>query len=512
MARHSVSIRLRLAIGLGLVLAVFSAALLVTLRYLAEVRQMSTEVTARMEVRREALATVRAAQVLQDAFPTEKALDAGDVVRFDYGCERLQERINAVLAGSLDERERACLFDLYQSSIELRVLLDRMARQNAAAPPDDPVGRDLVERSRNALARIQKLNDNLVDASDNRLVAAADKARTAWNYSSAVSKVIFPLALLVSLLVIYYTHRSVVGPVGALVTGTKTLAQGDLGSDIQVDGSGEFMELADSFNRMARTLQVNQKQLIEAEKMASVGRLAAGVAHEINNPLAVIIGHAKMLMDTMGEKEADREQVETIAQEALQCKNIINGLLDLSRPSEATPGEVINPNDVMLEVVNMVQALQLGEGVRIDVSVIDRPIPLTISRPRLRQLGLNIVRNAVEALRGSRQGHVRVEGYIRPRAKLESASVKEASPAASFLILIVTDNGPGIPAQDMSRLFEPFFTTKADGTGLGLAISYNIARAHGGFIEVQSSSSEGTSFTVGLPLDEEGRARQAVDN
>ena len=227
--------------------------------------------------------------------------------------------------------------------------------------------------------------------SDNRLLGAAEKAQTAWNYSSAVSKVIVPVALLVSLLVIYYTHRSVVGPVGALVTGTKTLAEGELGSDIQVDGSGEFKELADSFNRMARTLQVNQKQLIEAEKMASVGRLAAGVAHEINNPLAVIIGHAKMLLAALKERDPDREQIETIADEALQCKNIINGLLDLSRPSEAAPGEVLNPNDVIVEVVNMVQALQLAEGVHIDVSVIDRrhpadhqPPPAAPARPEHR--------------------------------------------------------------------------------------------------------------------------------
>ena len=183
----------------------------------------------------------------------------------------------------------------------------------------------------------------------------------------------------------------------------------------------------------------------------------------------------------------------------------INSLLDLSRPSEIAPGEILNPSDLIAEVVSMVQALQLADGVRIDVSVIDRPIPLTISRPRLRQLALNIVRNAVEALRGIRDGHVRVEGYIRPRAKLEPASLKDAAPASSFLVFVFTDNGPGIPPQNMGRLFEPFFTTKADGTGLGLAISYNIVRAHGGFIEAQSSPAEGTAFTVGLPLDEAQR-------
>jgi two-component system NtrC family sensor kinase len=504
MARYRISIRLRLAIGLGLVLAIFTGALLIMLHYLAELKQTSLDVTARMEVRRQVLATVRAAQLLQSGFPAAGAADEANLERFDDVYDRLQERIDSLLAGPVEEPESGYLVELRQASGDLKDLLSRPAAGPDGGPPA-LTPEELDRRSREALARIELLNSNLVDVFDKRLIGAADKAQTAWTYSSAVSKLIFPAALLVGLLVIYYTHRSVVGPVGALVTGTKTLAEGDLGSDIQVDGSGEFKELAESFNRMARALQVNQKQLIEAEKMASVGRLAAGVAHEINNPLAVIIGHAKMLLATMAAQDPEKEQVQTIADEALQCKNIINSLLDLSRPSEIAPGEVLNPNDVVVEVINMVQALQLAAGVRVDVSVIDRPIPLTISRPRLRQLALNIVRNAMEAVRGLRQGHVRVEGYIRPRAKLEPASLKEASQAASFLVFIFTDNGPGIPPQDMGRLFEPFFTTKADGTGLGLAISYNIARAHGGFIEVQSSPAEGTAFTVGLPVSEEGR-------
>jgi two-component system, NtrC family, sensor kinase len=502
MARYRFSIKVRLAIGLGLVLAIFSGALLITLHYLAELKQMSVDVTTRMDVRRQALASVRAAQTMENGFATAAA-DPADLARFNAAYDRLQERLAELLARRVSEPESTYLLKLQEASRDLRGLLaQRVAGPKNSAP--GPSRQELDLRSRLALNRIEMLNSSLVDLLDKRLVNAAAKAQTAWTYSSAVSKVIFPAALLIGLLVIYYTHRSVAGPVEALVSGTKTLAGGELGSDIQVDGSGEFKELADSFNRMARTLQVNQKQLIEAEKMASIGRLAAGVAHEINNPLAVIIGHAKMLLATMKAEEPGREEIETIADEALQCKNIINGLLDLSRPSEAAPGEVLNPNDVAAEVVNMVQALQLADGVHIDVSVIDRPIPLTISRPRLRQLALNIVRNAVEALRGMPQGHVRIEGFIRPRAKLAPASLKDALPASSFLVFVFSDNGPGIPAQDMGRLFEPFFTTKADGTGLGLAISYNIARAHGGFIEVQSVPAEGTSFTVGLPLEEKG--------
>jgi len=503
MSRYRISIRLRLAIGLGLVLAVFSAALLLVLYHLADLRRINEEVTARMEVRRQAMATVRAAQLLESGFPAAEPADPADLERFNFVYNRLLQGLNTLLAQQTEQPERTYLSELREASTNLKAILDRLTNRDAGGPQEDP--EELARQSKQILSRIETLNSHLVDIFDIRVTGAGEKAQAAWAISSAIFQVIFPVALLVSLLIIYYTHRSVAGPVGALVTGTKTLAEGNLASDIQIDGSGEFRELAESFNRMARALQVNQKQLIEAEKMASVGRLAAGVAHEINNPITVIIGHAKMLLATMDEQSPDREQLQTIADEALQCKNIVNSLLDLSRPSETTPGEVLNPNDVIVEVINMVQALQLADGVRIDASVIDRPIPLTISRARLRQLALNIVRNAMEALRGRPDGRVQVEGYIRPRTKLAPTSLKEASEASSFLIFVFTDNGPGIAAQDMGRLFEPFFTTKADGTGLGLAISYKIARAHGGFIEAHCSPAEGTVFTVGLPVSEEGR-------
>jgi len=242
---------------------------------------------------------------------------------------------------------------------------------------------------------------------------------------------------------------------------------------------------------------------VEAEKMASVGRLAAGIAHEINNPIAVILGYTKMLLSALPDQDAAKEQIQTVDQEARQCKSIVDGLLDLSRPSDPTKGEVLNPNDVVAEVLNMAQALQLTETVRVEDSVLDKPLPLTISRGRLRQLLLNIIRNGLEALQKSPDACLNVEGYVRPRAKVREHLLRDASPdAASFLVLAVADNGPGIAPADQHRLFEPFFTTKAEGMGLGLAIAGNIARAHGGFIGVESQLGEGTTFTVGLPLAE----------
>jgi len=323
----------------------------------------------------------------------------------------------------------------------------------------------------------------------------------AWNISLSITKTIFPIALVMSLLIIYYTHRSIVRPVGALLDGTRALADGNLHTRIELTGSGEFLALAESFNRMARALETNQKELLDAERLAGVGRLAAGIAHEINNPIAVILGYTKMLMAALPDGTPEKEQVQAVDEEARQCKNIVDGLLDLSRPSDPSRGEVVCPNDVVAEVLNLVQALQLTETVHVEDSVLDRDLPLTIGRGRLRQLLLNIVRNGLEVLQGRPDARMKIEGYVRPRSKVRAERLKDASPdASSFLILIIADNGPGIAPTDLDRIFEPFFTTKADGMGLGLAIAASIVRSHGGFIDAQSRLGDGTTLALGLPV------------
>ncbi|MHC4788954.1 MAG: sensor histidine kinase, partial [Planctomycetota bacterium] len=459
----------------------------------------------------EALAVGRLAEelfVCQREFASAEGVAWGKITQFLDLYGRMEEALRSLLSRPVDEPERGYLEDLGQATRRLRtIFLERIVTTKTQADMGIVPGVDLAaleEESRNVLGEINGLNERLSYAFEIRTLDAELYAHGAWNFSLALSKAIFPVALLMSLLIIYYTHRSIIRPVGTLLDGTKALAGGELGSRIKVADSGEFTELAESFNRMAGALEANQRDLVEAEKMASVGRLAAGVAHEINNPIAVILGYAQMLLERLDADAPGKEQLQTIAEEARQCKHIVNGLLDLSRPSDPTRGEVINPHDILAEVLTTVQVLQLTEGVQVEDSVIDRALPLTISRPRLRQLLLNIVRNALEVLQEAPGGRLSVQGYLRPRAKIEEEMLKEASPdGKSFLVLLFSDDGPGIRAEDHERLFEPFFTTKAGGMGLGLAISYNIARAHGGFIHVESAVGEGTAVTVGVPLMEE---------
>ena len=510
MTRRGGSISLRLSVGFMLVLAVFGVALLVTLYNFEKVTNTSEEIRVRQEIRGQVAEVGKLAGELhscQREFVEAPGLDWDKVAEFRGVYRRIEDALRSLITRNLDEPEFGYVEELSRAAGQMQaIFLDKIVVTKLCASMGSAPEHGLAEAQTETiavLADMGEVNDRLAQAFEIRTLDAESQAHTAWTVSLTITKSIFPIALVMSLLIIYYTHRSIVRPVGSLLDGTRALAGGDLRTRIELASSGEFQALAQSFNQMARALETNQKELVEAEKLASVGRLAAGIAHEINNPIAVILGYTKMLMGALPDGTPQKEQIETVDQEARQCKNIVDGLLDLSRPSDPTKGEVLNPNDVVAEVLNMVQALHLTETVRVEDSVLDRSVPLTISSGRLRQLLLNIIRNGLEVLQKLPDACLRIEGYVRPRAKVREELLRDASPdAVSFLVLAVADNGPGIAPADLDRLFEPFFTTKAEGMGLGLAIAGNIARAHGGFIDVQSHVGEGTTFTMGLPLAE----------
>lgn len=499
MARYRTSISLRLAVGFAFSAGVLGLALLLTLNHLGRVRTASQRVSAYLEIRREVTHVRSLAEhmlALQPEIITPSGPDWERWSDLRGIADEMREVMNPLDARFGQESEAV------RNLTEATALLQALLMQHSPRTENPlPLDRDTTVELRTQLDRIIELSDRLAASFAVRVVDASEQAQSAWAISIATAKIVFPVALLVSLLVVHYTQQSIVHPVRTLIEGTKSLASGDLGTRIELNGPEEFSELADSFNRMAEVLEQNQRQLVEAEKLATVGRLAAGVAHEINNPITVIIGYTKMLQGSLGDNPEAREQLQDIAEEAQQCRHIVQSLLDLSRPSEPAPGEVINPSEVVAEVVSMLQALQLTEGVSIQESIIDRPLPLAIGRSRLRQLTLNIARNALEVLQNVETPRLRMDGYLRPREKLPAAGLKEGvAESNSFLVLAFADNGPGINPDTRERLFEPFFTTKADGMGLGLAICYNIARAHGGFIDVSSRGEGGTTVTVGLPL------------
>jgi signal transduction histidine kinase len=273
-----------------------------------------------------------------------------------------------------------------------------------------------------------------------------------------------------------YVFRSVARPVGRLRDGAARVAAGDLDARIYVDTPGELGDLARQFNAMTSSLKEHQAKLVQSEKLAGIGRLAAGVAHEINNPLAVILGYVRLLRRA-AQGPLD-EDLAIIEEETLRSREIVQGLLELSRPT-AVDREDVDVRALCDEAVARLRDAKKLEAVDIAVEG-DAHVEGTAAK--LRQVLMNLVQNGAEA--AGRGGRVRIR-------------IEQGDGRAD---IAVADSGPGLGPEAASKLFEPFFTTKATGTGLGLAVSQGIVRAHGGELTVGESELGGARFVVRLPL------------
>jgi len=233
-----------------------------------------------------------------------------------------------------------------------------------------------------------------------------------------------------------------------------------------------------------------QHHVQNTEKLVSIGQLAAGVAHEINNPLGIILCHLGLVKDESNLSEEAKEDLHIIEKHVDNCRNIISDLLRFSRQSKPTlsPSSI---NGLVVEVVSMARNQMEMQSIRLETSL-DENIPLlAIDSDRMRQVLLNLLLNGAQA--------IGKEGVIR--------FTSTYSPSNGTIVLSIQDNGCGIPEELQDRVFDPFFTTKSTGkgTGLGLSVSYSIVREHGGDIVVESSTEEGyTRFVITLPMENDG--------
>ena len=224
-----------------------------------------------------------------------------------------------------------------------------------------------------------------------------------------------------------------------------------------------------------------EKQMAQADKLASIGELSAGIAHEINNPLGIILGYTQLLLR---EEPADTERfgdLKTIEKHVRNCKSIVEDLLNFSRSS--TPEKMlVNVHGIIDDVVNFIQQHSRSDGMAIEKDY-DPSLPfLVLDEKKIRQVFMNLIMNARHAV-----GDV---GTI----SLSTRYVPESSQVS----IRVADTGYGIESKDLSRIFDPFFTTKStgEGTGLGLSVSYGIVKSHGGRIDVESTPGKGSVFTM----------------
>lgn len=278
--------------------------------------------------------------------------------------------------------------------------------------------------------------------------------------------------------------RLITRPITALVEANHRLAKGDMTVRVQPYGRGELAELGHTFNKLAETLDSTQRELLHKERLASMGQLAAGVAHEINNPLGTILLFSDVLYKETSEDDPRRGDLKMIVNETNRCKNIVADLLNFARQQEVLAQE-LDLNALISKVIEVIRQRPIFE--KVDFVLHLAPIlPVIQADPaQLEQVIVNLINNAAEAMENG--------GTI----KLSTRPID-----GSHIELKVSDTGCGIPEENLGRLFTPFFTTKAlgKGTGLGLSIVYGIIKMHKGQITVQSKVGRGTTFTITLPV------------
>lgn len=313
----------------------------------------------------------------------------------------------------------------------------------------------------------------------------------------------------------FLTQKMVNLPLRQILHHTQRLGRGELEAYLEIQSRDEMGELSDACNDMTlklktardqleewgkvleakveeRTGEVKaiQAQLVRSEKLASLGELVAGIAHEINNPLTGILMFASMSSKDPKLDPGIRDDLEIITRETQRCAKIVKGLLDFSRESipQKQPSSI---NKIMEATLSLVENQSTFHNIDVEKRY-DQEIPEVLADPnQIEQVFVNILLNANHAMCGG--------GTLRISTWMDNLRQNAC--------IAIGDTGSGIPEENLSRIFDPFFTTKENkGTGLGLSVSYGIIESHGGMIEVESKVGVGTTFTVKLPLLAEGAA------
>ncbi|MBW2004042.1 MAG: HAMP domain-containing protein, partial [Deltaproteobacteria bacterium] len=292
-----------------------------------------------------------------------------------------------------------------------------------------------------------------------------------------------------------------------LIKASQQVTEGSLTPDIGPISKGEIGVLQNTFNDMVVSLEERDRRrraeaenrLIQSEKQASVGRLAAGVAHEINNPLTGILTFTRILQRSKDIGDKSQSHLQKIAESTVRVRKIVKGLLDFSRQTELDK-EPTDVNRLIRSVISAMDNQALVKSVNITFNPGENLPKPTLDRSQFQSVLINLIINAFDAM--ERGGTIIISTGI----SLSASDTDQKS-----VEITIADTGCGIKHEDLDKLFDPFFTTKevGKGTGLGLSVSYGIVQRHGGTIRVQSEIDHGSTFTIWIPVDEQRNPAQS---
>lgn len=352
--------------------------------------------------------------------------------------------------------------------------------QSSGDCPSNPASRTKYEAS------IRKIGSRISEFAEGVARRKRESIKETIGTSVKLQFLAFGLVAIGFTIHVGFLVSKVLRPLRLLEENTQKLARGEFKPLENLPQEREIREIFASFNRMAEQLRTREEQLVQSKKLASLGTMLAGVAHEVNNPLSNISSSCEILLEELDE--ADKEWQKTLLQKVLdqvdKARGIVLNLLEFSRNKDFSK-EHFNLKPIFDRTLSLLHG-HIPASVRV-VTEIDDEVMIYADKQRMQQAFMNLVSNAIHAIDG--------EGEVRIRARRGRDGVVKVT---------IRDTGSGIREEDLPRIFDPFFTTKdvGQGTGLGLFITHDIILRHGGTITVESTPDYGTMFTIRIPAQE----------
>ncbi|MCA9608006.1 MAG: HAMP domain-containing protein [Myxococcales bacterium] len=471
----------QLALGFGTIATLGVALCVALMLLLVRVGTTLEEVRADGETAREALSiALSVREHYQHEAHTVIARDDHEMSSHAHWLVQLQDRARRLRPGVPPE-EQARLDELVSES----AALDRAFRREVmpAAMADDEARLRTAHGAAEAhTARAAAAADAVVAALERRMERLRERAATETRVAIGTGVVGVATLLVLALLFSVRLRRAILAPLARLTEAAQRLGAGERDAPLGEVGIGELRIVAHAFDAMADRIAERERALVRQERLAAVGQLAAGVAHEINNPIAVIRGYLKTMVPEARDEE-QAEELRILDQEAAACQRIVEDLLTYGRdPGLAV--ERVDAETLLGEAAARFRATELGATVALALDV--EPATFEADPGRLRQVVDNLLTNAAQ------------HSAAGARVELRGRAVEGA------YRIEVADHGPGIAEEDRERIFEPFRTSRPGGTGLGLAVSRVIVRAHGGTITALAREEGGTVMRVELRTEEAG--------
>ncbi len=401
--------------------------------------------------------------------------DEKEIENFRQKYELINKRARVVTSPS---GQFVSWFNDYQ---QLNKMVEESLKINSREGLFDAYANDLTPRSQNLRNKLREL----IELRSRNLEELEAKTKHLNRINIICSLVFAFLAVMIGGLMSIVIFRSISRPLSLLQEGARIIGEGKLDYQIPVTAQDEIGKLAQSFNTMVNDLRNMQLQIIQMDRMSSIGQLAGGVAHEINNPLTGVLGQAQLLLEKLPADHACRKPVERIESAAQRCRRIVRALLDFAREKNYN-FNACDAEKMLEETLDFTKTEMDSKNINLLKDIAPGMPPVRASFGHIQQVFLNIVTNAIQAI--PKGGTIEVS----------------AAQKGDVVEIRFKDNGMGIKKENLNHVFDPFFTTKdiGQGTGLGLTISYGIIQRHQGEIAAESEGEgKGATFVIRLPVN-----------